>query len=296
MEHLLNKFAKLIFTQRNGFFLILAYVSFLNFFVIKSTPEIIFLQFAVLVILLKRFRSVNFVKVWTPFIAVFLLYEFLRGYADNLAPFYNSTIYFVYNLEEKIFGVLPTILLQRVFPQQHWIVQLSVFFYSVFFYYSFLVAFLVWLKDEAKFKKYFLQFAFLTYISLLMFFLIPTAPPWFVASETGLSLSRYLTERSVLGNFAYVNIYHYFVYGNQVAALPSLHVAWPFFSTLFLVRNYNKWPLYLLFIVPLMIGFSIVLTGEHYIIDVLAGFLFAFLAVFGMDVLRCFRYLRQGRS
>lgn len=213
----------------------------------------------------------NFFKTWILFIGVFVLYEFLRGFADDLSPFYNSTIFGVYYMEKTFFGILPTIYLQRHIPPDSLITHVGVFFYTTFFYYSFLVAFLIWLRDPEKFSSYFFKFTLLTYIGLALFFLVPTAPPWFVSQKLGFEVTRYLINNSILGAFSYLRIYAYFVQGNEVAALPSLHVAWPLFSTVFLVKNYkSKW-LYLLFIIPAAIAFCIVLTGEHYVIDVLAS-------------------------
>ena len=262
-----------IFSVNFGFLFILLYVSFINIFVIKATPEIILLQFALLVIIFRRLRMKKFFITWIPFIATFVLYEFLRSYADNFSPFYNITLYWVFWIEKTIFGTLPTITLQQMIPAAHWLTQLSLFFYSIFFYYSFLIAFTIWLVDQDKFPTYFRQFLFLTYISLAVFFLIPTAPPWLAADKFGLGVDRYLMENNILRAFPSINIYYYFVYGNPVAALPSLHTAWPLFSTLFLIKHYKKPALYLLLVIPMMIAFSVILTGEHYIIDLVASVL-----------------------
>lgn len=260
-----------------SFTFVFLYVSLINFFILKTTPELIFLQFIILIFFFRRFRLKNFAKKWMLFISAFVIYEFLRGYADDLSPFYGLTLYLVYYSESWVFGTLPTIWLQQQILPESWTTQIALFFYSIFFYYSFLVAFLIWLKDPAMFGIYSKKFILLTYISLAIFFLVPTAPPWLVAKEFDLPLERYLTERTILNEFKYVNVYRHFVYDNAVAALPSLHVAWPIFSTTFLVANYkNRW-FYFLFIIPIMITVSIVLTGEHYVIDVIASVLLVIL-------------------
>lgn len=291
-----SKIGQLIFSPNVGFFLIITYVSFINLFVIKTTPELIFLQFAILVVLFRRFKSKKFLTVWVPFIALFVLYEWLRGYVDNVSPFYETTLYWVYDAESAIFGRLLTSDLQRIFSHGSLITQVSIFFYSMFFYFSFLIAFVVWLKREDKFRAYFFQFLVLTYVSLLVFFLVPTAPPWMVAQERGLEFGRYLAQRNILASFSYLQLYYYFVYGNPVAALPSLHFAWPFFSVLFLVKNFKNRFLYLLFVVPFMIAFSIVLTGEHYLIDILLSFLLVIAVVFGDKVFKTLSRLRLGST
>lgn len=278
MNNFINKY---IFSVNITFAIVLGYLSFFNFFILKSTPEVIFLQFAVMILIFRRFRMKSFFKIWIPFIGIFVLYEFLRGFTDDLSPFYGVTLFWVYHLEKTIFGTLPTIFLQEHILSGSLITQAGIFFYSTFFYYSFLVAFVIWLRDPKKFSSYFFKFTLLTYVGLAIFFLVPTAPPWFVAKELGIDVARYIINDSILGAFSYLRVYAYFVQGNAVAALPSLHVAWPLFSTVFLVKNYsNKW-LYLLFIIPAAIAFSIVLTGEHYVIDVLASILLVYLILKG---------------
>lgn len=289
MNNFINKY---IFSTNFFFAVVLVYISFINFFVLKSSPEIIFLQFAVMILMFRRFRMKSFFKTWILFIGAFVFYEFLRGFADDLSPFYNTTLFAVYNLEKTIFGILPTIYLQQLIPAGSWITHIGVFFYTTFFYYSFLVAFIIWLKDPKKFSSYFFKFILLTYIGLAIFFLVPTAPPWLVSQKLGLEVVRYLLKDSILGSFSYLRIYAYFVQGNEVAALPSLHVAWPLFSTVFLVKNYrNKW-LYVLFIVPGAIAFSIVLTGEHYVIDVLASVILVFLLFVPKNYARIYKKIK----
>jgi membrane-associated phospholipid phosphatase len=263
-----------------SFILILLYLSYINLFVIRSTPEIIFLQFTILVLAYKKIRREEFLKSWLPFIGLFVLFEFLRGYADDLSPFYNLVLYWGYELEMIIFGKLPTLFLQEKLAGNRDILYISIFFYTTFFYYSFLIAFLLWLKKPEIFHKYVRGFLLLTYIGLLLHFLIPTAPPWLVNETQNLGIQRLLYKQSAGATVGWLSIYKHFVGGNPVAAMPSLHVAWPTFSTLFLIKETRKKIFNFLLIVPLGIAFAIVFTGEHYIVDVLAGWLLAFGVVF----------------
>ena len=257
------------------FILILIYISFINIFAIKTTPEIIILQFVVLLIIFKRYRTKEFLQSWLPLIALFFLYEFLRGLADDFSPFYNYTLYWVYNLESDFFSTIPTLALQDVFAKNWFVISFSLFFYSMFFYYSFLIAFLIWLFKKNVFIDYVFGFLFLTFLSLTIFFLIPTAPPWFVSQTKNLGIERYLFSTDFYNNFNGFSLWNYFLYANSLAAFPSLHVAWPAFTSLFLITYLkNKW-LYLLLIIPLMISFSVILTGEHWLIDVIFGWIMA---------------------
>lgn len=258
----------------------LVYLSFINFFVIRTTPEVIAIQFALAIAIFKKYKFASFTKTWVPLITMFLFYEFLRGFADDLALFGNTTLFWIYELENKLFSPIPTITLQKLFLNSKFIINLSLLFYSAFFYYSFFVGFVIWLKDTKRFRSYGNGFLLLSYLGLLMFFLIPTAPPWMVAKLTDLHIERSIFQTTILNNLSRVTLYSYFIYGNPVAALPSLHVAWPTFTSIYLIRNYRRKIFYLTLIVPIMIGFSVVLTGEHFLLDIIAGWVMAETALF----------------
>jgi membrane-associated phospholipid phosphatase len=150
-------------------------------------------------------------------------------------------------------------------------------FYSIFFYYSFFVAFILWLKSPKNFQQYFKKFLILSFIGLAFFFFIPTAPPWMVNEIESIGIERIIYGNTILRQFSVFSLYQYFIYGNAIAAFPSLHTAWPAFTSLFLIKIMKNKVSYLFLIIPLMIGFSVVLTGEHYIVDVVAGFILAYL-------------------
>jgi membrane-associated phospholipid phosphatase len=228
-----------------------------------------------LVIIFLRVRTKEYAKTWIPFISFFLLYEFIRGHIDDLSPFKNFTLYWIYDLELLIFKRLPSKILQDIFIDNKFVINFSLFFYSIFFYYSFLTAFILWLKKPKVFSEYTKKFLALSFIGLLLFFLIPTAPPWMVNEIKNIGIERVLYGNTIMNQFNVFSLYQYFIYGNAVAALPSLHVAWPAFTSLFLIKITKSKFYYLFLIIPIMICFSVVLTAEHYVIDVVAGWLLA---------------------
>jgi membrane-associated phospholipid phosphatase len=64
---------------------------------------------------------------------------------------------------------------------------------------------------------------------------------------------------------------------NPVAAMPSLHAGFPFLVFLVLTRVWPRWG-WMSIVYPLAMSFAVVYMGEHYVIDVLAGFLYALVA------------------
>jgi membrane-associated phospholipid phosphatase len=64
---------------------------------------------------------------------------------------------------------------------------------------------------------------------------------------------------------------------NLVAAFPSLHVAFPFLAFLALRRAFGPIA-WLAFGYTLLVAFSVTYTGDHWIIDIIAGMAYAYIA------------------
>ena len=59
---------------------------------------------------------------------------------------------------------------------------------------------------------------------------------------------------------------------NQNAAMPSLHFGWVLLCGVFLSRASRRWPGKMLALaLPLIMGLTIIVTGNHYIVDAMAG-------------------------
>jgi membrane-associated phospholipid phosphatase len=127
----------------------------------------------------------------------------------------------------------------------------------------------------------------LSLAGLITYFLYPAAPPWW-AYEHG-----YLAEPVARISTAGWNLIGLHGAGNTlnalqveaanpVAAMPSLHTAYAMMAVAFFLPVVRRrwWPLLLAY--PLAMTFTLVYSGEHYVIDVLVGWLYVaatFLAV-----------------
>lgn len=105
------------------------------------------------------------------------------------------------------------------------------------------------------------------YLSLVGFILLPAEPPWMIA---GLGVERTLAEHIT----ELVN-----VDPNQVAAFPSLHVAMPATLAFQSAASKMRWMSRALFLFSVVTALAVVQLGEHYVIDTLAGFALAWVAV-----------------
>ena len=65
--------------------------------------------------------------------------------------------------------------------------------------------------------------------------------------------------------------------------MPSLHAAFTFLVAIFLVaRIRSRWR-HLLWLYPVLMAFALVYSGEHYFVDVLAGWIYAAAVYFGIE-------------
>jgi membrane-associated phospholipid phosphatase len=64
-------------------------------------------------------------------------------------------------------------------------------------------------------------------------------------------------------------------FDNNVAAVPSIHAAYPMLIGLFFWKGSGKRKRILLAAYPICMAFTLVYTGEHFVIDILIGWLYA---------------------
>jgi membrane-associated phospholipid phosphatase len=105
---------------------------------------------------------------------------------------------------------------------------------------------------------------------------VPTAPPW-LAADDGVLPGVWRVMDFVGGQVDqenYQRLYDALGVPNPVAAMPSLHMGVTFAVFLF-ARRANRWLGRIMLAYVLLMGFSLVYMGEHYVTDVLVGALIA---------------------
>jgi hypothetical protein len=211
---------------------------------------------------------------WLPFFLVMTAYDLARGGADGwLAPTHFLP---QADVDAWLFGdTVPTVWLQAHLHDPgrvQWFEVAAFLVYVSHFFVTPLLAAVLWLRD-----RFAASLALLTLLGCLTFVVFPAAPPW-MASEHGLipPTTRLIpqlwtwigvgAEQGVVGTG--------YRYANDVAAVPSLHAA------LALLVAMSAWPRrwwtrLLMSAYPLAMAFAIVYTGEHYVADVLLGWIYA---------------------
>jgi len=239
------------------------------------------LAILLLVVAISLGKTKSFLVDWTPFILLICAYDFLRGFADDLSTKVNITN--VISWEKKLFGHIPTINYQQMLfsGEVRWYDFLLTIFYLTHFFFPILFGAIFWLDSREKFKKFTRALLLLSFSAFATFLFFPDAPPW-LASKNGFLPE---IERVILKVFALpifgkqlgLPTLYTFMNPNPVAAIPSLHAGYPFLIFLFLTDYYPKKAFWFL-PVFLVIAFTIVYFGEHYVVDVFIGMVYAFIA------------------
>jgi len=103
-------------------------------------------------------------------------------------------------------------------------------------------------------------------IGFVVFWLYPVAPPRMLTGEGfhDIAVSTHAFGSWHTGTLASA--------ANQLAAMPSLHMAWAAWCTVALWRVSTRvWVRVLALLYPCMTAFAVMATGNHYLLDILAG-------------------------
>ena len=246
------------------------------------TPDTLFIVMLALFVVFGRARA--FLKRFVPFIGLLLVYDSFRGIADNL----NHYVHFQEMIDFDLFvfgGVLPTEWLQ----QQWW--HGSVQWYDFYFYFLYtmhfvtpvILALLIWWKRDSLYWPYMWGFVLLSFAGFVTYVVFPAAPPW-MAAEHGLIAPIHRISSDIWYAMGITNFSEVYskLSPNEVAAVPSLHAAYPTLLTLFAGKAFGFRRLWWLWLYPASIWLGIVYLGEHYVVDALLGALYAYGAYRGV--------------
>ena len=110
------------------------------------------------------------------------------------------------------------------------------------------------------------------WLALLLFFVLPTTPPW-LAGESGYlpGVSRVMdVVGGDLSGQTYNSLAASLGEPNSVAAMPSFHMGITFAMYLWARDHAPRWAPWLL-VYSLVMGFALMYLGEHYFADLMGG-------------------------
>ena len=131
----------------------------------------------------------------------------------------------------------------------------------------------------------------------MTYLVLPVAPPWWAGHPcaTDAVCTPYADGIMHLRDTGYAGLAHLFGIGdnyiysynlysissNDFAAFPSLHAAFPFLAFLFARRSFPRGA-WLMVPYTLCVWFAIVYLGEHWVVDIVGGVVYAFGAYFAI--------------
>jgi hypothetical protein len=228
-------------------------------------------------------RGGRFLRDWVPVALVFVAYVVTARAVPDL----GVGVHYTPQIEaERVLslGSLPTIWLQEhLYHGKTGVLEVfSIAMYISHFLAPLLLAFLIWAFWRGRgFTDLLYGILIVSLLGEITFVLAPTAPPW-LAADHGLippvhhvikqglydiGLTDLAARKDEPGSY------------NIVAALPSLHAAWPVIALL-VIRKHRlpRWLFVSQALLVLGVVFAIVYTGEHYLVDAVVGCVYAFAA------------------
>ncbi len=260
---------------------------------------------------------------WSLFGVSLLAWELSRGAADSLgrATLWTPQIDF----DRALFGgrSLNVVLQEHLkHATAQWWEAFVALTYLSFFVTPYIVAGFLWLRGRRTYWSFTGRYICIGLLSVVCFVVAPSAPPWAAARCSAAQVASHpdnppcMSHRATAadGLFGPMTMKHppahpyvepisprgltrlhltraasVLIKGqasvNRVAAIPSLHAAESLLIAIFLWRRVRRYWRIALAAYPLMMAFTLMFTGEHYLLDILAGWTLTTLVCVGFTVL-----------
>jgi hypothetical protein len=214
---------------------------------------------------------------WLPFIGILFVYDLLRNFADS----FGFRVHYALQIkvDEALFGKpIPTVWLQRHYyhppaAMLHdyvaWVVYLTHFFATL------IVAAYLWRYAYPRFRQWRTLVLGLCVTGFVTYVLYPAEPPWLAGTRGHIQHVEQIVPE--LFRHTHVSAIDSLVenhFANKVAAVPSLHAAFPMMMLLFFWSS-GWWTRAFFALYTLAMGTALVYTAEHFVSDVLLGWLYA---------------------
>lgn len=172
---------------------------------------------------------------------------------------------------ERIVHLDPEAALQALALQYPWLVQAANVFYLVG-HVPVLLTVAVWLYARHPWAYHWFRNAFLlsALLGLTVYVVLPVAPPRFLPGFVDtLKASGVNLDGSSIG-----------LLYNPYAAMPSLHVGWELLAGVAIVAAARVWWLKAAGLaLPFLMTFTVLITGNHYLLDVVVGTMIALISL-----------------
>jgi membrane-associated phospholipid phosphatase len=192
---------------------------------------------------------------------------------------------------ERAIGVYQELAVQRLALHVHLLVRAFDVFYATA-HVLVTAAVLIWIfvAHPTRYRRMRWALLLATAAALVVFWLLPTAPPRMLPNG---GFTDTLFRVGGLWSFRTPAIEHII---DPFAAMPSLHAAWATLCALAILPSCRRaWSRGLAVGYPLLVAVVVVVTGNHYFADVLAGTVIALMA-WSLTRPQRWRRMRSGRA
>ena len=203
--------------------------------------------------------------------AVYGAYELSRGLRNGATQIATRNGHDILHWEQSL-DLAPEKLFTHALISVTPLAVAAAYFYSTM-HYVITPLVLVWMyrSHAAHYRTARTALAFSTILGLVVFYIVPTAPPRLLA---GAGIPDALFDVRNWGWWGGEGSVPRGLGGltNQFAAMPSLHVGWALWCGFLLARYASRtWVRALGVLYPLVTTFVVLATGNHYLLDAVAG-------------------------
>ncbi|MBN2305839.1 MAG: inositol phosphorylceramide synthase [Anaerolineae bacterium] len=221
----------------------------------------------------------KFLIEFAPFLMLLVAYKWARNFADDLTV-HQVNVENLIEWERNLFGgampghTLQTHLWNRPFTPVLDLITNTL--YLSHFISPLVMAVLLWRRGRAQYWAFAIGLITVSYAAFGTYILFPAAPPWWATHFGYLPDQPVVLDHFVVGSKALIDG------ANPVAAMPSLHTAYPTFIALVALATWGRRAIPVI-LLPVSVAFSTFYLGHHYVIDALMGAFYSlvvFLTVF----------------
>jgi len=225
--------------------------------------------------LLYRLRPIpDSLRRWIFYLFLFVTYPALRNVVTSYAASFHCAD--VIAAERWLFGCLPSHSLQMLLNPEGrllWFDYVFAILHSTIFWLPVIISVVVLrARGPAKMRRVSVAVTILSLAGYLTYILYPVTPPW-MASLEGMAPPMSRVVFNALGRIVPGDVAGTFQPSPR-GAMPSLHAGVPILILLVSLREFGRKAAWVSIPVAVII-FEIVYGAEHYVVDVLAGVVYA---------------------
>lgn len=235
-----------------------------------------------------------------PVIALYVLYSIVRYLVADRGPIIGFTNARRLLDLEKYFGIDWEHGFQTAFLPHEWIVKFANWYYVAGFLPVLIgSAILAAWRAPDVLRHWRVVFAVSLGLALVGYSAFPLAPPRLLPEHWGFVDTLLLYGPRYYGDATGSSVFN--GYGilpstvNVYAAMPSMHVAWSAIAGILFAASLNgrRWPVVLAIVHPALMAFAVVVTANHYLLDIVAGLVVLAAAI---AIVRAFKQRTEGRD